>query len=148
MIEAPAQQAASREAAKPDIHLHPTIINRNYINTGENKGVLGDNNDQTISDSFNTQGPDLAALLQALEYLQHAASKLPSSEAGAIRPQLAVLEAGAKTIQTESRKEKRNTNLLDLTKDGMITAAKTCAAVAPDLLKAATAIVDWFTKPT
>jgi hypothetical protein len=76
------------------------------------------------------------------------AGDFSNDDADAIHPQLAVLEAGAKTIQAETEKDKPNRNLLDLTKDGMVTAAKTCAAIAPDLLKAATAIVDWFTKPT
>jgi hypothetical protein len=148
MIEAPAQQQISREAVNLSVNIHnqnsPYMSTENYSNTGTNQGIIGKGNTQNISGSFNTEGADIGALLQAVDRLQQAARKLPSSDADAIRPQLNVLEAGAKTIQAETEKDKPNRNLLDLTKDGMITAAKTCAAMAPSLLQAATAVAQWF----
>lgn len=153
MIEAPAQQKASHDAALA-IHLHNTIHNENrpdmskkdYINTGTMTGsALGDHNTVTTSNSFNT-GIDPAALATLLSALKQETATLPQETAAKVRPQLEQLEAGAEMIAAESKKPEPNRGLLTLTRNGMIAAAKTCAQIAPSLLKTATAIAEWINK--
>ncbi len=48
--------------------------------------------------------------------------------------------------ETEAKKEKPSKGFLTMTRDGLTSAAKTCAEMAPSLLKAATAVAEWFSR--
>ncbi len=109
-------------------------MSENYINKGENNGIIGKQNRQTISGSFNTQNADLTALV---ETMRKEFEKLPAPETEAVRPYV-------EAIETEAKKENPDKGFLGVTKDGLVEAAKTCATMTPSLLKAASAVVDWF----
>ena len=100
--------------------------------------ALGDGNTIANTDSFNTgiHGPELIALLSTLrqEY-----SKLPAKPAEVARPYVEAIEA-------ETKKEKPNKGFLDVTRKGLVEAVKSCAEMAPSLLKVAGAVADWFSK--
>ena len=126
-----------REAARPggEVHYHQ------HKHMGDSFNVTGDGNAvgkdirQKIEGSFNTN-PDVTALLTAL---RGEMDKLPAADVEKVRPYV-------EAIEMEAKKEKPSRGFLEMTKNGMVEAAKTCAEMAPSLVSAASAVVGWFSK--
>ncbi len=137
MIAAPAGPKATGEKypVKIDIHneIKPNMSHESYSNSGTNQGIIGKHNQQSVSDSFNTQKADLTALLQAL---RQEFANLPPKAAETVQPYVEAIEA-------EAKKPKPSGGFLSVTKTGLVEAAKTCAEMAPSLIKAASAVVDF-----
>ncbi len=148
MIETRVEQDVSRQAASIQVNINnenrPNMTEKKYINSGTMMGsALGEGNSVTNSDSFNT-GINAAELAGLVSSLRQQGNKLPKETVVRVHPQLEQIEAGAEVIASESKKSSPNRGLLTLTKNGMATAVKTCAEIAPSLLNTADAVAKWI----
>jgi hypothetical protein len=141
-----AQREESQSSEEKHYHEHEHTHMGDTFNMGDAIGsaVGGRGNRVENSGQFYIQRADLPVLLQAVKALTEASTKLTPADAATVQPHVAVITAGAKTIEAESKKAEPNKGLLELTKDGMVTAAKTCAAMAPSLFETAKAVAEWF----
>ena len=126
-----------REAAQPggDLHVHHHKHMGDSFNVTGDGDAVGKDIRQKIEGSFHTN-PDVTALLTAL---RGEMDRLPAADVEKVRPYV-------EAIEVEAKKERPNRGFLELTKNGMVEAAKTCAEMAPSLVNAAGAVVEWFSK--
>jgi hypothetical protein len=97
---------------------------------------VGDGNTQEINVHSGNQNADVLPLLLAM---RREFDRLPAEAAASARPYVEAIEA-------EAKKEKPDKSFLELSRNGLVEAAKACAGMAPFLLSAANEVVAWFSK--
>jgi internalin A len=146
MIEAPAQQAASREAVNVQVNVrneNKPDMSRNYGDITNSPGAaMGENNTLTFTNCFNTaalvQHPPLKEALTALvEAVQKLHPSLSEAEKGTAERRL-------KALTEEAAQPKPDKGLLAVTAKGLVEAAETCAKLAGPVVAATKTVLGLF----
>jgi len=96
--------------------------------------AIGQHNSVNNVRSFTRDSADRASMLATM---RRELDLLPSELATKLAPYV-------DAIENEARKERPNPNFLEVTKNGLVEAAKTCAEMAPSLITAVGAVVELF----
>ena len=142
LVEPRSEQAASMQSIANNQNHYYMGDTYNTTMRDAHGSVIG-SGQVTNSGSFNQglSSPELASLLSAL---RQEVKNLPPEEAESVELIVEKIETDAKTLEDEEKKEKPNRSLLTLTRKGLVDAAKACAEMAPSLVKAATAVAQWY----